>query len=348
MQKTVLVTGGTGFVGAHIILQLLQKDYKVKTTLRSISSSNKVIDTLKSNGITNIENLSFVEADLSKDDNWDEAMNGCDYVLSVASPVFMTIPKDENEAIRPAVEGITRILKAARNAGVKRVVMTSNFGAVGFSNKNSNKATTEADWTDPDEKGLSAYEKSKLLAERAAWDFMKKEGGSMEFATINPVAILGPSLSAHISGSFGLLQHLLDGPMKVIPKIPLNIVDVRDVAQLHICAMTNPDANGQRFIASADGQISLPEIAALLKNKKPDIAKNISLKTIPNWVLEFSALFSKQAKEGALLLKISRNVSNNKAKEMFGWKPIANNEEIILASINSMVKYGILTQSQRS
>lgn len=342
MSKTVLVTGGTGFVGAHIILQLLQKDYNVRTTLRSISSKDKVIDTLKSNGITNFENLTFIEADLSKDDNWDEAMNGCDYVLSVASPVFMTIPKDENEAIRPAVEGIVRILKAARNARVNRVVMTSNFGAVGFSNKNPDTATTEGDWTDPNEKGLSAYEKSKLLAERAAWDFIKKEGGNLEFAVINPVAILGPSLSAHISGSFGLLEHLLDGSMKSIPNIPLNIVDVRDVADLHIRAMTNPDANKQRFIASADGQISLPEIAALVKNKKPEVAEKVSSKILPNWVIYLGALFNKQAKEGALLLRMSRNVSNTKAKKILGWKPIANNEEVILASINSMIKFEII------
>lgn len=342
MSKTVLVTGGTGFVGAHIILQLLQKGYNVKTTLRSISSKNKVIDTLKSNGITTFDNLAFVEADLSKDDNWEVAMKGCEYVLSVASPVFFTIPKDENEVMRPAVEGIVRILKAARNASVKRVVMTSNFGAVGFSNKNPNTATTEEDWTDPNEKGLSAYEKSKLLAERAAWDFIKKEGGKLEFATINPVAILGPSLSGHISGSFGILEHLLDGSMKAVPNIPLNIVDVRDVADLHIRAMTNPNANGERFIASADGQISMPEIAALLKNKKPDVTKKVSTKTIPNGVIYLAALFNKQAKEAALLLRMSRNVSNTKAKKVLGWTPIANNEEAILASINSMIKFEII------
>ena len=340
MSKTVLVIGGTGFVGAQIILQLLQKGYNVKTTLRSISSKNKVIDTLKSNGITTFDKLAFVEADLSKDDNWEEAMIGCDYVLSVASPVFMTIPKDENEAIRPAVEGIVRILKAARNASVKRVVMTSNFGAVGFSNKNPDTSTTEADWTDPKEKGLSIYEKSKLLAERAAWDFIKKEGGNLEFTTINPVAIFGPALSAHISGSFVLLDLLLNG--KPIPNLPLNIVDVRDVADLHIRAMTNPDANGQRFIASADGQISMLEIATLLKNKKPHIAKKISSVKIPNWVIFLAALFNKQANEAALFLRMSRNVSNEKAKKVLGWKPIANNEEVILASINSMIKFEII------
>lgn len=342
MLGNVLVTGGTGFVGTHIILQLLQKGYSVKTTLRSINNKSKVINTLKSNGITTFDNLTFIEADLSKDDNWDEAMNSCDYVLSVASPVFFDIPKDETEVIRPAVEGIVRVLKAAKKSNVKRVVMTSNFGAVGFSNKNSNKATTEEDWTDINEKGLSAYEKSKLLAERAAWDFIKKEGGDLEFVTINPVAILGPSLSAHISGSFGLLEHLLDGSMKSIPNICLNIVDVRDVADLHIRAMTNPKANSQRFIASYDGQISLPEIAALLRDKKPDISKKISTKTLPNWIISLGALFNAEAKEGKLLLEMSRNVSNTKAKEILGWNPISNIEETILASVNSMNKYGII------
>ncbi len=342
MSNTVLVTGGTGFVGAQIILQLLQKGFDVKTTLRSLSSQNKVTDTLESNGITSFDHLAFVEADLSKDDHWDEAMQGCDYVLSVAYPVFFTIPKDENEAIRPAVEGIVRVLKAARNAGVKRVVMTSNFGAVGFSNKNPKHVTTEEDWTDPNEKGLSTYEKSKLLAERAAWDFIQKEGGHLEFATINPVAILGPSLSAHISGSFGLLEQLFDGSTKLIPNIPLNIVDVRDVADLHIRAMTNPAANGQRFIASADGQISLPEIAALIKNKRPDIAKKIPTKTLPNWFIYLVAPFNQHAREGALFLRMNRNVSNAKAKEILGWQPIAHNEEVILASIDSMIEFDIL------
>lgn len=342
MSKTVLVTGGTGFLGAHIILQLLQKGYNVGTTLRSISSKNKVIDTLKSNDITTFDNLAFVEADLSKDDNWDVAMKGCDYVLSVASPVFFNIPKDENEMIRPAVEGIVRILKAARNANVKRVVMTSNFGAVGFSNKNSKTVTTEADWTDPEEKGLSVYEKSKLLAERAAWDFIKKEGGNLEFATINPVAMLGPSLSAHISGSFGIIEHLLDGSMKAVPNIPLNIVDVRDVADLHIRAMTNPNANGERFIASADGQISMPEIAALLKNKYPSITGKVPIETLPDSVIYSNASTNKQAETTALLMRMSRNVGNEKAKKILAWTPFANNEEAILASLNSMIKYELI------
>ncbi len=342
MSKLVLVTGGTGFVGVQIILQLLQKGFNVRTTLRSLDSCAKVIDTLKSNGITTFDRLAFVEADLSKDNHWDEAMQGCDIVLSVASPVFFTLPKDENEAIRPAKEGIVRVLKAARNAGVKRVVMTSNFGAVGFSNQDPNTVTTEADWTNPNEKGLSVYEKSKLLAERAAWDFIQEEGGHLEFTTINPVAIWGPALSAHISGSFGLLENILAGSMRLIPHIPLNIVDVRDVADLHIRAMENPNANGQRFIASADGQIALPEIAALLKSKRPAVTKKVSTRTLPNWAVNFAALFNRQAKEAALLLRMNRNVSNTKAKQILDWKPIASIDDTILASIDSMTKFGII------
>lgn len=338
---TVLVTGGTGFVGAQIILQLLQSGYNVNTTVRSLKGKDNIIQTLKENGVTSIDNLSFFEAELTKDDNWGEAMKGCKYVLSVASPVFFEIPKDENEAMRPAIEGILRILKFSRSAGVKRVVMTSSFGALGFSHTNKNTETTEADWTDPNLKGLSSYEKSKGLSERAAWDFIKKEGGNLEFTTINPVAILGASLNAHTSGSFDILKHLLDGSMKAVPNIALNIVDVRDVADLHIRAMTNPDANGERFIASADGQISMPEIAKLLKNKMPDVATKVSIKTVPNWVIHFAALFNAQAKTGSMFLKVNRNVSNAKAKRMLGWTPIANNEQAILASLESMIKYGI-------
>ncbi|WP_099221836.1 NAD-dependent epimerase/dehydratase family protein [Listeria costaricensis] len=337
MVEKVLVTGGTGFVGTQIIFQLLQKGYEVKTTVRSMASKNKLLDVLKQNGISSFEQLQFVEADLSKDDHWDEAMDGCDYVLSVASPVFFEVPKEEAQVMRPAIEGITRILKAAKAAKVKRVVMTSNFGAVGFSNKDKNVVTTEADWTDPNEKGLSIYEKSKLLAEKAAWDFIQKEGRGLEFVTINPVAIFGPALSAHISGSFMLLERVLSG--SAIPNIPLNIVDVRDVADMHIRAMTNPQANGERFIASADGQITLPEMAELLKRKRPELATKISSKRVPNWLVNLGALFNQEAKEAALLLKLNRDISNTKAKQLLNWQPVANNEEIVLASVDSMVKF---------
>jgi nucleoside-diphosphate-sugar epimerase len=341
-KETVLVTGGTGFAGMQIILQLLQKGYSVKTTIRNLKSKDQLIETLQSNGIAQFENLSFAETELTKDDNWEEAMQGCQYVLSVASPVFFEIPKDENEAIHPAVDGILRILKFAKNAGVKRVVMTSNFGAVGFSQTNKSRQTTEADWTDIYLKGLSVYEKSKTLAEKAAWEFIKNEGSNLEFTTINPVAILGPSLGNHVSGSFHLLKNLLNGSMKAVPNIPLNVADVRDVADLHIRAMTNPQANGERFIATSDGQISLPEIAALLKNKRPKVSKKVSLKKIPDWMINLLALFNKKANEASMLLKVNRNVSNAKAKKILGWSPAATLEQTILASVDSLIKYDLI------
>ncbi|MGE0076418.1 MAG: SDR family oxidoreductase [Bacteroidales bacterium] len=341
-KEIVLVTGGTGFVGMQIILQLLEKGYNVRTTVRSYKRIDKIKETLKANGINSFENLSFVETELTNDNNWAKAMDGCKYVLSVASPVFFEKPKNEDEAIRPAVEGILRILRFAKQTGVKRVVMTSNFGAVGFTQRDKSRETIESDWTNVNAKGLSLYEKSKTLAEKTAWNFIQNNGGDLEFVTINPVAILGPSLDAHISGSFILLEMLLFGRLKAIPDLPLNIVDVRDVADLHIRAMENPNANGQRFIASADGQISLQDMAKLIRDKRPVVAQKVAKGKLPNWILSIASLFNEQAKESLFMSKINRNVSNNKAREVLGWKPIAPQEETILASVDSMIKHNLL------
>jgi len=341
-SETVLVTGGTGYVGSHCLLQLMQKGYNVKTTLRSMKRKNEVIEMLKMGGIASFDNLKFIETDLTKDDNWDEAVKDCKYVLHVASPISSTMPKDENEMIRPAVDGTLRVLKAARDAGVKRVVLTSNFGAIGYSHKDPDTVITEEEWTDPNQKDLSAYSRSKVLAERAAWDFMNKEGGDLELCVINPVFILGPSLGPDCPSGFDLLNMLLGGSMKAVPNIPFNIIDVRDVADLHIRAMTNMDAKGQRFLAMAGGKITMPEIARLIKNKIPAVAKKVSTRILPNWVMYLAALFNKQAKEVAHLLKVSRNLSNAKVKKVLGWSPIANNEEAILASVESMIKFGTI------
>ncbi len=342
-KETVLVTGGTGFVGAHCILQLLQKGYKVKTTLRSLKRKDEVFEMLTNGGITSFEDLEFVETDLTKDANWDKAVKGCKYVLHVASPIFLSLPKDENEMIRPAVDGVLRVLKAAKNAGVKRVVMTSNFGAVGYSHKDPNTEITEKEWTNPNEKRLSAYNKSKVLAERAAWDFIEAEGGSLELSVINPVGIFGPSLSADVSSGFELLRNILNGSMKAIPRLEMNIIDVRDVADLHIRAMITPEAKGQRFLALAGGKMSLPEIASFLKKQMPETAKNASSKKIPNWFVILGGMFSPRLKNIASMLRAKRDrVSNEKAKRILGWEPIAGNEQAIIASVESMIKFGNL------
>ena len=340
-SATVLVTGGTGFVGSHCVLQLLHKGYNVRTTLRSMGRRNELIEMLKTGGITTIDKLEFIEAELMKDDNWDEAVSGCKYVLHVASPLPAKMPKDGEEIIRPAVDGTLRVLKAARDAGVKRVVLTSNFGAIGYSHKDPNTVITEEEWTNPNDK-MTAYNKSKVLAERAAWDFINKEGGQLELSVINPVFILGPSLGPDCPSSFTVVQHLLDGSMNAVPNISFNIIDVRDVADLHIRAMTNPNAAGQRFLALAGGIIRMPEMAVLLKNKLPDVAQKTSTRILPNWVLNLAALFNGQARMAAALLKTIRNTSNAKARQVLGWTPIASNEEAIVAAVKSMVKFGVL------
>jgi len=341
-SETVLVTGGTGYVGSHCILQLLQKGYNVKTTLRSMKRKGEVLEMMKTAGVISLDKLTFIETDLTKDANWDEAVKGCKYVLHVASPIAATMPKDENEMIRPAVDGTLRVLKAARDGGVKRVVITSNFGAIGYSHKDPNTIITEEEWTNPAQKDLSAYSRSKVLAERAAWDFMHREGGDLELSVINPVFILGPSLGPNSPSGFDLLNMLLSGKMKAVPNIPFNIIDVRDVADLHIRAMTNPDAKGQRFLAMAGGKITMPEIALLLKNKMPDVAKKVSTRTLPNWVMYVAALFNKQAKDAAHLLKVSRKLSTAKVKKVLGWMPMANNEQAIIAAVESMIKFGTI------
>ncbi len=341
-SETVLVTGGTGFLAAHIIIQLLEKGYAVRTTLRSLKRKDEATEMLKAGGATSFANLSFAEADLTKDDGWQEAMRGCSYVISVASPLFFTKDKAEAEMVRLVADGALRVLHAARAAGVKRVVTTSSFGAVGFSRKDGG-TTTEEDWTSPDEAGLSGYEKSKVLSERAAWDFISREGGGLELSVINPVAILGPALRRDVTGSFELLKHLLDGSMKAAPAIPLNIVDVRDVADLHIRAMTEPKAAGQRFLASAPGKVSMPEIAALLKERVPDVAQKVPAKALPDWVLKFAGLFNHQAKLAVPLLRINRNLSSAKAKALLGWEPKFSTEDAILAAVESMKKLGAIS-----
>lgn len=336
--QTVLVTGGSGFVAVHCIQQLLNKGYQVRTTLRDLNKQDKVITMLKRSGITDFSKLSFVEADLTSDDNWSMAVKDCEYVLHVASPIFLKLPTHEDEMIRPAVDGALRVLKASRDAGVKRVVMTSNFGAVGYSHKDKSTLITEDSWTDPNEKGLSAYNKSKVLAERAAWDFMAQEGGKLELSVINPMGIFGPSFTKDLSSGFELLQKVMDGSMKALPNISLGIVDVRDVADLHIRAMTSPQAKGQRFLALNGDTMSLLEIANLLRNKMPEAAANASTKTIPNWLIRLSALFNDKAKAIAPLVGIYRNASNEKARKLLGWTP-RSNEEAILATAISLIEF---------
>lgn len=339
MEK-VLVTGGTGFLGLRLVMQLLNDGYDVRTTIRKRSGQDRIMRILKEYGTKNIQNISFIEADLSSDDNWLEAMQDRKYVFSVASPVFFGKIKNESDAIKPALDGTLRILKAANKSNVKRVVMTSNFGAVGFSKKSG--ITTENDWTDPDEKGLSIYEKSKLLAEQAAWQYIGQPDVNLEFVTVNPTAIFGPSLDQHVSGSFDLLKNILTAKTGKIPNLPLNVVDVRDVVDIEIKAMTTPGANLKRFIASADGQISIREITDLIRSQRDSLSAQVTDKLIPNWIVDLGSLFNSRAKEGKLMLHINRKVSNQQAKDVLGWMPVSDNQQAVLAAVDSLLKYKLV------
>ncbi|QNA45911.1 SDR family oxidoreductase [Lacibacter sediminis] len=315
-QELVLVTGGSGFVGTHIIAKLLQQGFTVRTTLRSINKKQQVIDALRRADITSVEKLSFFEAELERDDNWNEAVKNCSYVLHVASPFLLKEPKDENELIIPARDGVLRVLRASRNAGVKRVVLTSTFGAIGYSIDPKNHVFTEADWTDPSAP-LAAYIKSKTIAEKAAWDFIAAEGGSLELTVINPVGIFGPALGNDYSVSIELIKNLIEGNMnKSYTEFSFGVVDVRDVAEIHIKAMKNPAAKGERFLLAADGAMTFYDVAELIKKERKERSLKIeNLNSI----------------DKADYIQLS----NSKAKVLLDWQPISK-EEAILASVDSL------------
>ncbi|HET6452194.1 MAG TPA: aldehyde reductase, partial [Spirochaetia bacterium] len=283
--ERVLVTGGSGFIGGHCILQLLAAGHEVRTTVRSLRREPEVRATLRAAGAGRLEALSFVEADLLSDAGWKEAMAGCRYVLHVASPFPPGVPRHEDEVIVPAREGALRVLRAAREAGVSRVVMTSSFAAIGYGHQKTDRPFTEEDWTDPDGRDASAYVKSKTLAERAAWDLLQREGGALELAVVNPVGVLGPVLGPDYSTSILLVQRLMDGAVPGCPRLHFGVVDVRDVADLHLRAMTSPAARGQRFLAVAGDFLEMKEMAAILKARLGAAASRVPTRVLPDWLV---------------------------------------------------------------
>lgn len=318
MNKTVLVTGGSGFVGIHTILQLLQKGFQVHTTIRSLNKKAHIIEALEHAGAEPAGRLHFFEADLTADDGWKTAIKGATYVLHVASPFPPQDPADENELIIPARDGALRVLRAAKAAGVKRVVLTSSFAAVGYSIDPKDHIFTETDWTDA-QVPLPAYIKSKTVAEKAAWDFINEEGGEMELTVINPVGIFGPSIGGISSASLDVaVAGILNGTIHQSPDFTMGVVDVRDVAAIHITAMEHPRAGGERFIACADGIMSFYDVAELFKRERPSYAAQIAdMRPTPQ---EFYI-----------------TMSNQKARTVLGWQP-RSKEEALLASADSLFK----------
>jgi nucleoside-diphosphate-sugar epimerase len=345
MNDLVLVTGGSGFIGAHCILRLLEAGFHVRTTVRDLTREAMVRAMLKTGGVEPGNALSFASADLMSDARWADAATECSYVLHVASPLPAYVPKHEDELIVPAREGALRVLRAARDAGVKRVVMTSSFAAIGYGKATLDRPFNENDWTDPRAKGLTAYTKSKTLAERAAWDFIGREGGELELTTVNPVAVFGPVLGSDYSTSIQVVQRLLDGSMPGCPRLLFGVVDVRDVAELHLRAMTDTAAKGERFLATGDGFMSVREIALTLKARLGDVAKGVSTRELPNWLLEGAAIFSPVVRQIVPELGKMKNASNEKARRVLGWQP-RRNEEAIVATGESLLQLKLLPGSK--
>jgi nucleoside-diphosphate-sugar epimerase len=340
--EVVLVTGGSGFVAAHCILRLLDAGYTVRTTVRSLDAEPRVRHQLRVGGAQPDGRLTVVAADLLRDEGWPEAVAGVRYVLHVASPFPAGIPKSEDELVRPAREGALRVLRAARDAGVARLVQTSSFAAVGYGQgpRPPERPFTEDDWTDP-ERAPTAYVKSKTLAERAAWDFMAREGGSMEFATVNPVGVLGPVLGPDTSASIEVVKRLLDGSIPGSPHLWFGYVDARDVADLQLRAMTAPAAAGQRFLAVAGPPISMHDIAVILKTRLGEAARRVPTRTLPDWVVRLFALFDKSIAQVVPDLDEVRHVSAEKARRVLGWEP-RSAEEAVVATGESLVRLGLV------
>ncbi len=332
--NTVLVTGGSGFTASHCILQLFNAGYSVRTTIRDLKREPEVRALLKNGGLDPADRLTFFAADLSTDSNWQEAANGCDYILHVASPFPPKAPKHEDDLIIPARDGTLRVLRAARSAQVKRVVVTSSFAAIGYGHPQRAYPFTEDDWTDPNAKDIRPYVKSKTVAERAAWDFIAKEGNGLELSVVNPVAILGPVLAADYSPSIQIVQRLLAGQIPACPRIYFGVVDVRDVAGLHLLAMIHPAAKNERFLALSGNFVSFVEIAQILKANLGPAAK-APTRELPDWFVRIMGRFVPPLKEILPELGKKKNATNEKAVRLLGWSP-RSPQEAILATAESL------------
>jgi nucleoside-diphosphate-sugar epimerase len=340
-MSMVLVTGGSGFIGSHCILQLLAAGHQVRTTVRNLKRESDVRAMLRQGGAEPGDRLSFAAADLESDAGWAQAAAGCEFVLHVASPFPSTVPRDENELIVPAREGALRVLRAAREAGVKRVVLTSSFAAIGYGQPPRTKPFDETDWTNADGDDVRPYVKSKTLAERAAWDFIAREGGALELSVVNPVAVFGPALGADYSTSILLIQRLMDGALPGCPRISFGVVDVRDVADLHLRAMSDAAAKGERFLAVSGDFMAVVEIAKVLKARMGEAARRVPTRQLPNWLVRLVALRDAAAQQITPELGKMKNGTSEKAQRMLGWTP-RSREEAIVASAESLMKLGLL------
>jgi dihydroflavonol-4-reductase len=336
-SKPILVTGASSFVGIHTIIQLLEQGYTVRGTIRSLDKEAEVREAVGQGN----NRLEFKAADLEHDTGWEEAMRGVAHVLHIASPFPLFEPEDEQDLIRPAVQGTLRVLRAAHKAGVKRVVQVSSVAAISAGHKDTFKKFTEEDWSII-ENEIGAYSKSKTLAERAAWEFINGAENTtrMELATINPPLILGPVPNKNFRTSVEVIRTLMLGQVPGVGRIKMGFVDVRDVASAIILAMSTPEAAGQRFLCSS-GELWLKEVANILHAEYASRGYKIPKMEFPSWVVRFLGLFDKKIARVTESLDRDFELSNEKAKRMLNWSPRPA-KEAILAMAESLIKHGFV------
>ena len=345
MTDRVLVTGATGFIAQHCMLQLLEAGYDVRGTARSAHRRDEVVAILSPHLSESARNLldalDVVAADLTSDDGWSSAVEGCRYVMHVASPLPRGAAKDENELIVPARDGTLRVLRAAHDAGVERVVLTSSLSAIVYGNDRS-RTFTEADWSNLDGPRIGAYDKSKTIAERAAWEYMASIKGSspLELAVINPGLVLGPLLSDDWGTSGEMVKRILEHKVPAIPNINFSTVDVRDVASAHVAAMVSPDAAGQRFIC-AEANHSMMEIAQILKATYSIQGFRIPTGRLPSIAVRTMAIFDKTVRLALNDLDTSQNVDNTRLRTVLHWQP-RDLAEMTTSMADTMIEYGVV------
>lgn len=320
---TVLVTGGSGYVAGFLIRRLVEDGWTVHATIRDPAREAEVRSALA----VDDSRLRFFSADLMRDGGWADAAAGCSLAAHVASPFPATAPRHEDDLIVPAREGTLRVLRAARDAGVRRVVATSSAAAIAYGHGKGNRTFSERDWTNVDAPGVYAYVKSKTIAERAARDWMAAEGGGMEFCSINPTAILGPVLGSDHSASLELVKKLLEGAFPGTPDFGFGIVDVRDLADLHAMALTVPGLDGERFAASGRF-MKLNEIAHVLKDRLGAEAHRVPTRKLPDWLVRIVARFDPMVRQVVPELGNVRNIDASHAKAVLGWETRAEADTI--------------------
>jgi nucleoside-diphosphate-sugar epimerase len=329
-EQMVLVTGGSGFLGGWCLVELLQRGYRARTTVRDLARESEVRAAVGTQ-VDARDRLDVVAADLTKDDGWADAVAGCDYVLHVASPFPPAQPKDPDELIVPARDGTLRVLRASLAAGVKRIVLTSSVAAVrrpGPDSVANGRELTEDDWNDPDNPYSTPYTRSKTIAERAAWDFMRAEGAEDRLVTVQPGAIIGPVLGRDRSYSLQAVERMLTGKMPGLPRLGFSFIDVRDVAALEVGAMTAPEAGGQRLIA-ASTFLWFSDVATILREQLGPDARKVPRRGVPDFVVRVLARFDPELRSivGELGHRTTYSVEN--ARRRVGWTPRPMQETIV-------------------